>query len=176
MTTKLTYAFSFILIIIITGCAFPTTKSSAKIDVNQLGVVAVMPFDGYNGAQFSDAIAQELLFRGGRLVDRQKIMNIISEQGMSASSITNGGGFQKIGGLAGVDHIVSGSVSPIIVYESGAPSGKVSNASLKIVSVKTGEILVISKYNANTELLNGSVLYPEAARRLVASILPEAKK
>ncbi len=176
MSPKFIGLFSFFLLTLLTGCAFPTTKSSARIDVNQLGVVAVMPFDGYNGAQFSDATAQELLFKGVRLVDRQKLMDIIAEQGMSASSITNGGGFQKIGGLAGVDHIVSGSVTPIVVYLSGAPSGKVSNASLKIVSVKTGEIVAISNYNANTERLNGSVLYPEAARRLVASILPEARK
>jgi len=164
--------FSLSLMVIFSGCAFPTTKSSRRIDIRELGVIAVMPFDGYNGAQFSDATAQEFLFRGARLVDRQKLVDVIVEQGMSVNSITKGvARFQKIGGLAGVDNIVCGSVTPIIVYASGAPSGKVSTASLKIVSVKTGEIVVVANYNANTEYLNGSVLYPEAARRLVGSIL-----
>ena len=161
---------------LLSGCSSPTTKSSRRIDIHELGVIAVMPFDGYNGAQFSDAVAQELLFKGARLVDRQKLVNIVVEQGMSVNSITKDGEFQKIGGLAGVDHIISGSVTPIVVYLSGAPSGKVSTASLKIVSVKTGEIVVASNYNANTERLAGSVLYPRAAALLVNSISQGANK
>jgi hypothetical protein len=141
------------------------------LNLGQLGVVAVLPFAGHNGDQFSNSVAQELILRGAKIVERSNITSVLIEQGLSIADITSGRiNYEKYGGLLGVDTIVIGSVSPIVVYMSGAPSGKVSTAGMRVVSVKTGMVVGSATYSANTELLAGSVLYPEAAERLVNAL------
>lgn len=161
--------FGFIFMLM--GCTMPSTDGTPPVSIRGLGTMTVLPFDGYNGEQFSNMVAQELMKRGARLVDRARLDAVLIEQGLNVKNIAKGGiDIQKIGGLLGVDVIVTGSVSPIIVYASGAPSGKVSTAALKLTAVKTGEIIASASYSANTELLAGSVLYPKAAERLVLQI------
>ena len=163
---------TFFVIFFFIGCATPTIKATKKLTVDPLGVMAVLPFDGHHGDQFADSVAQELMLRGARIVERSRITSVLVEQGLSVADLTSGRvNYDKIGGLLGVDTIVIGSVSPIVVYISGAPSGKVSTASMRIVSVKTGTIVGSATYSANTELLAGSVLYPEAAERLVHALI-----
>lgn len=153
------------------GCAMPTIKSTKKMNVESLGVVAVLPFDGHHGDQFADFVAQELMLRGAKIVERSRITSVLVEQGLSVADITSGRvNYERIGGLLGVDTIVIGSVSPIVVYISGAPSGKVATAAMRVVSVKTGTIVGSVTYAANTELLVGSALYPEVAERLVRTL------
>ena len=162
---------AFVVSLFLIGCATPTIKATKKLNVDSLGVVAVLPFDGHHGGQFADSVAQELMLRGARIVERSRITSVLVEQGLSVADITSGRvNYEKIGGLLGVDTIVIGSVSPIVVYISGAPSGKVSTAAMRIVSVKTGTVVGSATYAANTELLAGSVLYPEAAERLVRAL------
>lgn len=165
------FVFMAICLFLVSGCSSPTTVATKQISLSGLGTISVLPFDGYNGEQFSNEVAQQLMLKGARLVDRARLDAVLVEKGLSAASITQGVvDITKLGGLLGVDVVVTGSVSPIVVYVSGAPSGKVSTASLRFISVKTGEILGAASYSANTELLAGSVLYPEAARRLVNQI------
>ena len=116
----------------VAGCSSPTTVATAEVDFKKLGTISVFPFDGYNGEQFSNEIAQQFIMSGARIVDRTRLSAVIVEQGLSVANITKGNvDFRKVGGLLGVDFVVFGSVSPIIV---------------------------------------GSVLYPEAAKRLVKQI------
>lgn len=157
--------------ILLASCASPTTVGTTQVNPMALGIISVFPFNGYNGEQFSNEVEQQLMLRGAKLVDRARIISILAEQGLSVANITEGSvDFRKVGGLLGVDVVVTGSVSPIIVYATGVPSGKVSAASLRMISVQTGEILATASYSANTDLLAGSVLYPEAAKRLVTQI------
>jgi curli biogenesis system outer membrane secretion channel CsgG len=159
------------LSLLLSACASPKIKTTKQITPDDAGTVAVLPFSGINGSQFSDAVTQELIMNNVRVVERSRVMAILSEQGLSMSQISEGGGnYSQLGGLLGVDSLVLGSVSPIMVYESGAPSGKVSTASIRIVSVKNGTILAATSYNANTELLRGSVLYPKAAEKMIKSL------
>ena len=165
------YLVSVLLLVYMSGCSSPTTIGTPSVNLRSLGTISVLPFEGYNGDQFSNQVAQQMMLRGARLVDRARLTAVLVERGLSVANIAKSNGdILKIGGLLGVDVIVSGSVSPIIVYASGAPSGKVSTASLRLISVKTGEILASASYSANTEYLLGSVLYPKAAEKLVAQI------
>ena len=162
----------YVLSLFLIGCPAPTIKATHELNAEQLGVMAVLSFDGHNGDQFADSVAQELIIRGATIVERSRITSVMVEQGLSVADITSGRiNYEKVGGLFGVDTIVIGSVSPIIVYASGAPSGKVSTAAMRVVSVKTGIIVGSATYSANTELLAGSVLYPEAAERLVHALI-----
>ena len=159
---------------LIAGCATPTIKATKKLSIQSLGTVAVLPFDGYHGDQFADAVTQELMLHGVQVVERSRVTSVLLEQGLSVAEIASGRvNYERLGGLLGVDTIVVGSVSPIIVYVSGAPSGKVSTAALRFVDVKNGVILGAATYDANTELLAGSVLYPKAAEKLVRILFEE---
>lgn len=162
----------FFLSLILTACLIPTTTSTTKtVDLKSVGVIAVLPFSGYNGALFADNITNEMIRSGARIVDRAKINSVLREQGLNVSNITSGVvPLDKIGGLLGVDVIVTGSVAPIIVYDSGAPSGKVSSATVRLISVKTGEIIALATFEANTEHLLGSELYHKTAHLLVNAI------
>jgi len=168
MRTLTVLVFSLLL----SGCLIPTTTTTTNtVDLKKVGVIAVLPFSGHNGGSFADNITNEMIRSGARIVDRAKINSVLSEQGLSVSNITSGGvSLDKIGGLLGVDVIVTGSVSPIIVYASGAPSGKVSSATVRLISVKSGEIIALATFEANTELLLGSELYPKTAHLLVNAI------
>ena len=115
-----------ILALTLVGCAMPTIKTTEKLTIQAVGTVAVLPFDGYNGNQFADACTQELMLRGVKVVERSRVMSVLLEQGLSVTQITSGSvNYEKIGGLLGVDTVVIGSVSPIIVYNSCAQTGKV---------------------------------------------------
>lgn len=155
------------------GCAgLPIVKATGKLQVVNLGTVTVLPFDGYRGDEFSDFISQELMLHGVSVMERSRVISLLMEKGINITDFVKGTvNYEKLSGIAGVKVLVIGSVSPITVYESGGPSGKVSAATLRFVSVNDGKILGVATYNANTELLMGSVLYPEAAEKLVASIL-----
>jgi TolB-like protein len=160
-----------VICVFMAGCATPTIKATRKLSVQSVGTVAVLPFDGHRGDQFADSVTQELMLRGVQVVERSRVRSVLLEQGLSVAQIASGRvNYEKIGGLLGVDTVVVGSVSPIIVYVSGAPSGKVSTAALRFVAIKNGAILGTATYDANTELLAGSVLYPKAAEKLVQEL------
>jgi hypothetical protein len=159
--------------VVMVGCASPPTiRATSQIQIQSVGTVAVLPFNGHNGHQFSDFVAQELILRGAKVVERSKVASVLQEQKLSIADISTGGvNLEKLGGLLGVETFIVGSVSPITVYESGGPSGKVSSASIRFVRIKDGIILASAVYSANTELLAGSVLYPKCAEMLVAKII-----
>lgn len=163
-----------IVLAAISGCVTssfsPTIKTTKKLNAGQLGVVAVLPFTGHNGEQFADSVAQELLMRGTKIVERSHITSILIEQGLSVADITSGRvNYEKIGGLLGVNAIAIGSVSPIVVYISGTYRG-VKTAAIRIVSVETGMVIGAVTYSANTENLAFSVTYPEVAERLIRTL------
>jgi hypothetical protein len=161
-----------IMAVVMVGCASPTIRATSQIQIQSVGTVAVLPFNGHNGSQFSDYVTQELILRGAKVVERSIVASVLREQRLSVADISTGGvNLGKLGGLLGVETFVVGSVSPIIVYASGAPSGKVSNASIRFVRIKDGAILASAIYSANTELLAGSMLYPNCAGKLVDKII-----
>ncbi len=108
---------------------------------------------------------------GVNVVERSRVQSVLVEQGLSLAQIASGGvNYEKIGGLLGVDTIVVGSVSPIVVHISGVPSGKISTAALRFVSVKNSVILGAATYDADTEFLLGTELYPKVAETLVQKL------
>lgn len=72
---------------------------------------------------------------------------------------------------ARVDTLVFGSVTPITVYVSGADSGRVSVASVRLVDVRTGRILSSVSFNSNTEVLLKGKTYATAAAMMIASLI-----
>jgi len=162
-----------VVVVLTGGCiSAPTVKSSNQVGVESLGIIAVMPFNGFRGDQFADLLTQEFIMSGARVVERSKVIAILMEQGLSVVDIAKGNiKYDRLEGLLGVDTIVVGSVSPITVYNTGAKSEKVSTASIRLVTIKTGIIIGAASYSANTDLLMGSKLYPKVAEMLVNKLI-----
>ena len=156
------------------GCGLTSAIDvSRRVDPKAVGKLAVLPFAGHRGDNFSDHVTHELVARGYSVVERSNLNAILKEQGLQFSDLVEGrGDLRRIGQLLGADSLVLGSVSPITVYVSGAVSGKVSGASLRFVSVSTGEVLGSASYGWGSDFLPFAPTYTEAAAKLVNGITP----
>jgi len=156
----------------VAGCAAATVNVSRPVTASSLGSTAVLPFSGHSGDLFSDLIANELLSRNVTLIERTRLAAVLEERNLQLNDVVSGKvDFTTIGKGLGVDTLVFGSVNPITVYMSGAQSGKVAAASLRLISVQSGRVLSSATYNNNTDLLLGSPTYPEVAAKLVEGLL-----
>lgn len=156
------------------SCATGTLNVSRVVSTDSLRSLAVLPFDGYRGDLFADLVANEFLKRNVTLIERSRLMAILNERNLQLKDVVTGSiDLSGIGKVLGVNRLVLGSVSPITIYISGAPSGKVAAASLRLVSVSSGQVLASATYNNNTDLLPGSPTYPEVAAMLVQGLLAE---
>jgi hypothetical protein len=183
------YYLPLFAVILITGCggalysevnvtkALSTRGLGAEVNVTRalnarsLGTVAVLEFSGYRGEAFADFISQELLKQGIDVIEGSRISAILSERNIQMKDIALGKvELQMFHKILGVDVLVFGSVSPIIIYTSGLSSNKVSTASVRLVSVLDGKILSSAAYRNNSDYLPGSPEYPEVAERLIKSI------
>lgn len=154
------------------GCGLTATiEASRRLDPKAVGKVAVLPFAGHRGDNFSDHVTHGLVARGYAVVERSNLNAILKEQGLHLSDLVEGrGDLRRIGQLLGADTLVLGSVVPITVYVSGATSGKVSGASVRFVSVSTGEVLASASYGWGSDYLPLAPTYSEAAAKLVNAI------
>ena len=51
------------------GCLVPkpSIRATKQIQIQSIGTVAVLPFSGHDGEQFSDHVTQELILRGAKV-------------------------------------------------------------------------------------------------------------
>lgn len=159
--------------LLVVGCGVAATlTASRELSPTALGRAAVMPFGGYRSDVFADLVTHELLAVGVTVVERSRLAEVLAEQNLRLDDLAAGkGDVQRIGRALDADVLVFGSVSPITVYLSGAPSGKVSAASVRFVSVATGEVLASASFSSNTDLLPGAPTYPEVAHQLIRSVI-----
>jgi len=159
-------------VMFLVSCGAGTINVSSTVKARSLGVTAVLPFNGHGGDLFSDLVANEFLSRNVSLVERTRLAAVLNERNLQLNDIVSGKIDPiEIGKVLGVNTLVFGSVSPIIVYISGASSGKVAAASLRLVSMSSGQVLSSATYNNSTDFLPGSPTYPEVAAMLVEQLL-----
>lgn len=156
------------------ACGLTATISASKtLDPKSVGKVAIFPFAGHRGDNFADHVTHELIAHGYSVLERSNLNAILKEQGLQLPDLVAGrGDLRRIGQLLGADTLVLGSVSPITVYVSGGISGKVSGASMRFVSVSTGEVLAAASYGWGSDFLPFAPTYTEAAAKLVNAISP----
>jgi hypothetical protein len=156
------------------GCAtvMGSIKASNPVRRSNIGIAAVLPFDGHDGSLFSDLIATELLSRNVALIERSRLSTVLNERNLRLQDLVTGTvDVTAVGKALGVDSLVFGSVRPIPVYISGVPSGKVAAASIRIVATASAQVLASASYNNNTDFLPGSPTYPDVATQLVQALL-----
>ncbi|MFH1852626.1 MAG: CsgG/HfaB family protein [Candidatus Neomarinimicrobiota bacterium] len=106
--------------------------------------IAVLEFTGKNvsaveASALTDRLRSEM-FRTSqfRVIEREMMDEILSEQGFQMSGCTSDECMVEMGRLIGVDQIISGSVSRV---------GDVFSIAARIVSVQTAEIIRIATYD-----------------------------
>ncbi len=131
-----------VLAFLIFGCGheYPYTsfsKSGLQITGSR---IAILPFSSPNelGGLASDVIAQILMKNGFHVLGRYYLSVIMQEQGLSLSGITEPTNLAKIRKLTNADYIMVGT----------ARSQKeiVTDISIKILDIKTGEMIMGSSY------------------------------
>lgn len=127
---------------LLTSCVSTTSVIPAK-GASSGPLLAVMPLEGEYGSQASDMIAQQLMERGYRVVERSRIEQVLHELGYSSDNRFDSSTLPRIGNQLGVQRLFVGSITTI-----GGPlySFDHANISLRLVSVSSGEILWAAKY------------------------------
>ena len=115
----------------------------------KISKIAVMPFYGSSreiGYLASDLISQNLVRKGVRVLDRSNIGHILSEQGISISGLVEDPDYKKIGKFIDSDLILVGMVKTAMDRESKQQQEVITDVSVKIIEIKSGEILKGASY------------------------------
>lgn len=111
---------------------------AVKIEADQKKTIAILEFVDLQGnvTDFGRYLAEELitnLYETGRfkVIERQLLNRIISEQKLSLTGIVDPASAKKLGSILGVDAIVSGSI---------ADRGQSMKVNARLISTQTGEI------------------------------------
>ena len=131
-----------ILMMMSAGCAVKSVRAAGArpLATNRIGVTELK---GPDGDVASDLIAQGLLGKGYRVVERSQIDHVLSELGRSGDSRFDSASIAAAGRQLGLHELLVGSVNL-----EGGPlySFKHANITLRLVDVETGELLWASTY------------------------------
>lgn len=129
-----------------------TTASQFRV-----GKLGILPFRCNNsvvGNMVADSAAANLLDAPLVVIERTYLVEILQEQELSLTGLTETTDYRRIGRLADVDFLLIGTVGiqEGIAYRGFGKFGSadyysfISNASARIVSVETGQVLVSCSY------------------------------
>lgn len=144
-------------IFLIISCAphdYPYRIYSHPNENIKIAKIAVMPFLGSTretGDLASDLISQNLVRKGIRVIDRSNLIHILREQGLSMSGLVEEPDYIKIGKLIDSDFILVGMVKKGIIPESRKTTEAITDVSIKILDVKTGEIVKGATYSLEVD-------------------------
>ncbi|MDP8219303.1 MAG: CsgG/HfaB family protein [Candidatus Theseobacter exili] len=161
------FALSFIWLV--STAAFSEKKSEKELGsylFNKRYLMAVMPFEDRTkdkrhpeiGKIIADQLTNDLFpYKRQRLIERIKIDSILKEANFQQSDYFKEGVIEKIGNQLGAELAVVGSVIDISEKKKKKSIGIASiedtvlllTLEARVVLIKTGEILVISKWSGN---------------------------
>ncbi len=110
----------------------------ARIVQEPVAVVPAQPTK--EGDFFADVLSNELLGVGFRIIERVRLETLLREQQLSLTGLLERQDYVQIGKMASIRNLF------IISVVFTPKLGNVSNASLKLVDVNTGEVLISTNY------------------------------
>jgi len=117
---------SLFVLLFLAACAGPQVAVNRKADFSKIHRIAVTSFSGGGGEAAADTLAQDLLFRGADVVERNRLDSVLRERNLSAEGILDPATIKQVGKILGVDALIVGTVtnySPgqsYLVYSGGA--------------------------------------------------------
>lgn len=139
-----------LFVVIFSSCSSERFAIKNGYDFSKVKRVAVMGFSSSDstsnsGDVVSDEFVLELLNRGYEVVERSKINTVLTEQKMSLNGEVDSQNIKKIGGLLGVDAIITGSVitykadrNTTVIYNSTKDKNSSTDMKVKITEAEVG--------------------------------------
>ncbi len=110
MSFKLLMALLFAAVL--SGCATPRTVVSHTYNFNNLKNIGISKFDNPKKISgIEDIFAQQLIKKGFKTVERNKLDRVLKEQKIAASGLEDPDTTKKLGQLLGVDGLLVGEVT-----------------------------------------------------------------
>jgi len=135
-------------------------KISDNLTENQKHTIAVVEFSDLKGSvtNFGRFLSEELITRlyqtkKFKVIERQQLNKIITEQKLSLTGVVDPASAQKLGRVLGVDSIVFGSISDLV---------RTLKINARLISAETGEVFAaaaidIVKDDVVTSLMGDSI-------------------
>lgn len=181
MQTIIKKTMAFCLSVIFGGCAgLPEVNTvanpTATTEKILAGKVAVIASSGKDtGNYVADLISASLMGIGFRIVERSRLEAILKEHNLSLTGLLEKENYNELGKISNIDNIflVSGMMSS---------SGNVSSLVLKLVDLKTGDIILSTNYSQprpdeplyiGHDSLNGTV---KAVAESIMEVLDPSKR
>jgi curli biogenesis system outer membrane secretion channel CsgG len=141
-----------LLSLFLASCAVQTSVVKPNYDFKKIKRVAVIEFrdaayQPNSGSLVSDLFVKYLLTTGYDVIERAELESILREHQLSVQGILNREQAKEFGKIAGVDAIITGSISMLtperVYYESSYPRFIAAQAGVtcRLIDVETGEIL-----------------------------------
>ena len=117
------------------------------------------------------------------VIERTYLADIVKEQGLSLTGLTQNTDYTKIGHLADVDFLVVGSVGILEInsyrgyggiFTTGKSFSYINNASARIVDVYTGQVMVSCFYKLPGGAGNSDWLDPNVVGEALAEAIEDA--
>lgn len=177
MRIELKLAFLTLVTLFAAGCMSTQSWVKNPERLSQINRIAVLPLKSNApsvGESISDAIAGQLLMSRYTIVERSQLENILSEQNLTMSGILDG---QQsfVGKIKNIDALILGSATVSVGFAGVAFGGNVeyvSSSSIRMVDIKTGEVLAVSNFKTDTPNTFSGVATPgKVAEKLAADFI-----
>lgn len=133
----------FLLLILISCSGRPMVNTSVNknVNFNRSSRMAIVPGAASSfGLLLPDALLTEFLGLGFNIVERNEIAKLLREQNLSLSGILENQDYSKIGKIANIETL-------IIVVSKENSNGAVASASIKVINVTNGYVIISSTYS-----------------------------
>ncbi len=150
---KKIYLLLFISLLI--NCTSTKVYVKDEYRLRQINKIAVIPFlcnrpeIGYN---ISSSLSSNLVASRFRIIERTQLYRILEEHGLSLTGVIEDYSI-LIGKLKGIDALVVGNATVSSGWAGTAFGGYidyVSNCSVRMVDIETGEVLLATNFTAET--------------------------
>ncbi|MFH2202722.1 MAG: hypothetical protein ABIJ96_06385 [Elusimicrobiota bacterium] len=139
--------------VLLAGCFSSPTRTTIpeSVPIGDYKRIAVMPFQSQNngGPAMADAFATGFMSSGFMVVERGLLEGILKTQKIDFNTdALKPEDLQLLGQSAKVDAVIFGTINSVL----GSESGEIHSVSLRMVDVKTGDLVMSSTYRNSAYL------------------------
>jgi hypothetical protein len=125
-----------------------------EFSVEKLGILPFRCTDPSVGDLVADSVTANLLDSNFVVIERTYLAEIVGEQGLSLTGLTDSSDYRKIGHLVDVDFFVVGTVGLMqgVAYRGfgqfsrGGSYSFINSASARVINVRTGQVVITCSY------------------------------
>lgn len=159
---RFNFLFTFLLLIACTPNVTVHSKPETNIQGGKLGILPFQCLSPEIGVAVSDVTGANLLGSPFSVIERSYLTQILQEQGLSVTGITENPNLNEIGNLSGVDYLLVGNVTIMSMRRRW-----ILEATVRLVDVKTGEVVLAILYKPT----DGDHMLPQPTGEAIANAI-----